>query len=238
MDPPLSPGFGPLGQWGARSPRARPPHALVCVYMPGSLQFTALFPACQEALAATQGLSPGEPSGDPLAPGWAAEALSSPRRGTVGGHRWPFSLSGFSKGYSPGWALCLLLLSDTNSCHGVGLGWDHAVELHTGSWSWSTLVLGGEQMGLPQSPPAPGWAASPWGSHCAKSPLGCEPGLVLLGGCGDASSVPWPMVAVTTGLSWALPLSFWGAVAPPGSPAVRVWLGGFGLCCCRPRPGL
>lgn len=140
MDPPLSPGFGPLGQRGVRSPRARPPHTLVCVYMPGSLQFTAPFPACQEALAATQGLSPGIPGSQV-----GGRALSSPRRGTVGGHRWPFSLSGFSKGYSPGWALCLLLLSDTNSCHGVGLGWDHAVELHT----WSVLVLGEGRWGCP-----------------------------------------------------------------------------------------
>lgn len=69
MGPPLSPGFGPLGQWGARSPRARPPRTLVCVYMPGSLQFTAPFPACQEALAAAQGLSPGEPMGTPWLPG-------------------------------------------------------------------------------------------------------------------------------------------------------------------------
>lgn len=119
---PCPPVLVPWGSGGPEAPWARPLHTLVCVYMPGSLQFTALFPACQEALAATQGLSPGEPSRDPLAPRWAAEALSSPRRGTVGGHRWPFSLSGFSKGYSPGWALCLLLLSDTNSCHGVGLG--------------------------------------------------------------------------------------------------------------------
>lgn len=119
---PCPPVLVPWGSGGPEAPWPRPLHTLVCVYMPGSLQFTALFPACQEALAATQGLSPGEPSRDPLAPRWAAEALSSPRRGTVGGHRWPFSLSGFSKGYSPGWALCLLLLSDTNSCHGVGLG--------------------------------------------------------------------------------------------------------------------
>lgn len=59
MDLPCPPVLVPWGSGGPEAPGHGPPHTLVCVYMPGSLQFTAPFPACQEALAATQGLSPG-----------------------------------------------------------------------------------------------------------------------------------------------------------------------------------
>lgn len=146
--PPSSPsGFGPSGRWGAGSPWAWPPRILVCVYMPGSLQFTAPSPVCREAPAAIWGLSPfwgslWSPPGSHV----GIRGLEQPGEGAQGegGHRWPFSLSGFSKGYSPGWALCLLLLSDTNSCH--GWVWD-GITLwgHSGSWLWE----GGWGMGLP-----------------------------------------------------------------------------------------
>lgn len=152
--------------------------------------------------------------------------------GEGGGHRWPFSLSGFSKGYSPGWALCLLLLSDTNSCH--GWVWD-GIRLwvrgppapHPGlCWCW-------DGWGCPTPPPAPSW-----GSHCAKSP----PGLLS-----PASSLPG--AAVTLALSSPARLgaqpgtcpSPFGAPGlfqtPPGSLTVRVWLGGGpgSVAACRGR---
>lgn len=65
----------------------------------------------------------------------------------------------------------------------------------------------------------------PWAPSLASSSCGAVVCPLAHGGCPH-------------GAHWALPLSFWGPVAPPGSLAVRVWLGGFGLCCCRPRPGL
>lgn len=91
------------------------------------------------------------------------------------------------------------------------------MELHTGSWSWYTLVLRGGRWGCPSPLLPQAGLPHPGGLTVPNPPLGSEPGLVLLRGCGDASSVPWPMVAVTTGLSWPLPLSFWGPVAPPRS---------------------
>lgn len=238
---PLVPWFWSLGAVGGQKPPGTaPPYPGLCLHARLPAVYSPV-PCLPGGSGCCTGTVPRGAQRVPLAPRWAAEASSSPWRGTVGGHRWPFSLSGFSKGYSPGWALCLLLLSDTNSCHGVGLGWDHAVELHTASWSWSVLVLGGGRWGCPSPLLPQAGLPHPGGLTVPNPPLGSKPGFVLLGGCGDAGSVPGPMVAVPTGLSWPLPLSFWGpgaAAAPPGSPAVRVWLGGVGLCRCRPRPGL
>lgn len=177
--------------------------------------------------------------GEPVSPPGSQvgiRGLEQPGEGAQGegGHRWPFSLSGFSKGYSPGWALCLLLLSDTNSCH--GWVWD-GITLwgHSGSWLWE----GGWGMGLPH----PGVG----GSLIVPNPPPPQLRLTLIGGCGDTGSVPMWL----WGSAWYLSLSFWGSGALSDRPPrallryVCGWGGGGrarqrcpGLRCCLPGPGL
>lgn len=141
VDPPgVHPGFGPLGRWGGWDPWEQPPCPLVCVYIPGPC---SLQPSPQPARRLwlphrACPLPRGAWQGIPLAPRWAPEGLRNMGRG----HRWPFSLRDFSKGYSAGWAWCLLLLSDTNSCHGcVWVGIMLQMAGDTSCWPWSMLVL-------------------------------------------------------------------------------------------------
>lgn len=204
---PLVPWFWSLGAVGGQKPPGTAlPYPGLCLHARLPAVYSPI-PCLPGGSGCCTGTVPRGAQQVPLAPRWAAEASSSPWRGTVGGHRWPFSLSGFSKGYSPGWALCLLLLSDTNSCHGVGLGWDHAVELHTGSWSWSVLVLGGGRRGcpspllpqaglphpggltVPNPPRAPSLASSSWGAVVTPA---LSPGPWWLFPRGSAGPCPSP----------------------------------------------
>lgn len=124
----IPPGFGPLGRWGAGSPWARPPPVPWSVFTcpaPCSLQPRPL-PAGRLRLLPGDCPLPGGAQRGP--PGFQVVTGGLEQPGEGWGHRWPFSLSGFSKGYSPGWAPCLLLLSDTNSCHG---------------WVWDGIALQG-----------------------------------------------------------------------------------------------
>lgn len=234
--PPSSPsGFGPSGRWGAGSPWARPPCILVCVYMPGSLQFTAPSPVCREAPAAIWGLSPFWGSlWSPPAPRWASEGLSSPERG----HR--------AKGVTGG---LFLLVASLRAILQVGL---------CACCSFLTLIpaMGGFGMGSrcgDTVAPGCGRADGAWGcpipggeSHCAKSPPP-QLRLTLIGGCGDTGSVPMWL----WGSAWYLTLSFWGSGALSDRPPrallryVCGWGGGGrarqrcpGLRCCLPGPGL
>lgn len=106
---------------GLGSPSTAPPDPCLClharlpaVYSPSS--------ECHEGPGCHMGTVPF------LGPSClsAAPQLGAAGLGEGGCHRWPFSHSGFSKGYSPGWAPCLLLLSDTSFLPWVGLGWDRA----------------------------------------------------------------------------------------------------------------
>lgn len=139
--PPTMPhGFWSLGgrhrtKGGGWKPPAWPPpdpclclHArLPAVYSPSSVCHEG--PGCH--VGTVPFLGPSCPS---AAPQLGAAGLGE----GGGGHRWPFSHSGFSKGYSPGWAPRLLLLSDTNSCHG---------------WVWDGITLGdGEGRGMMLAP--------------------------------------------------------------------------------------
>lgn len=90
MDPPLVPRFWSLGAVGGQKPPGTAPPTLVCVYMPGSLQFTAPFPACQEALAAAQGLSPGTGTGRSPGSQVGSRGLEQPAEGHGAGSQVAF----------------------------------------------------------------------------------------------------------------------------------------------------
>lgn len=172
-------GFGPRGggteqRVGVGSPRHGPPQTPVSVYMPGSLQFTAPPLCAMRVRAATWGLSPSwDPPVPLLLPSWALQG--SGKGG--GGHRWPFSHSGFSKGYSPGWAPRLLLLSDTNSCHGwvwdgitLGDGEDRGMMLAPGPVQPPCHSLGVSLCQIPAGLPIPAGAVVMWLCPCGAQP--------------------------------------------------------------------
>lgn len=205
-EPHLLPHFWSLGEVGGREPPGRvPPSPGLCLH--------ARLPAVYSPVPFL-GVAQRGPPGYQVGTG----GLEQPGGTQWGGHKWPFSLSGFSKGYPPCRAQCLRLLCDTNSCH----------------W-W--VVAGGNA--LWGDTPAPGpLLPHPGGLIVPNSPPPPRrlPSLVLAG------------AAVTLSLSLcgsgAQPLSFWGSGAildppTPGSLAVHVWLGGAVLPrLCRCWPGL
>lgn len=190
-----------LVSWGSR-----PPSPLVCVYMPGSLQFTApSLPA-----AAAQGLSPtpGEPSVDPR---WAPTGLSSPGRGHGGGVTGGLFLLVASPRaiLQVGLYACCSFLTLIPARGGFGMG-SGCGRGNTSSSPWSVLVLG--WMGLPHPTSCPILGVS----LCQIPPWASQPGLILAGGCGDTGSV---LPCGVLGLSLApapLLLGLRGCSNPPG----------------------
>lgn len=223
--PPLSPGFGPLRKWGAGSRRAGPPHPLVCVYMPGSLQFTAPSPACRRLHVPPRDcLIPRGSQCGPHCSKVGTGRLKQPGGGGVTGGL--FLLVASPRAIlRVGLGACCSF--DTNSCH--GWVWD-GVALREHTSSWSMLVLGGGVRMEYGGPPAP---------FCPNTGVSlCQilPGLPSLASSSQGAAVMLALVhsdcpCVAPGLSLVLPLSFRGCGAvldppTPGSLAVRVWLGG------------
>lgn len=180
-EPHLVPHFWSLGEVGGREPPGRvPPSPGLCLH--------ARLPAVYSPVPFL-GVAQRGPPGYQVGTG----GLEEPGGDTVGwGHKWPFSLSGFSKGYSPCWAQCLRLLCDTNSCHRWVVAGGNAL--------WGDTPAPGPLLPRPgglivpnRPPPTP------------KTPQPCP-----CRGCGDTVPVPMWLWG-----SASLLLGIWGHFGPP-----------------------